>query len=250
MVQQLAKSPLTWSIGGVGAIAALAIALSYLSTASGPAPAPELTSNEQATSPWQQGTDLGWQAAVAAQTAQTQADWQQVGDLWSQAIAALERVPAEDPNYAQAQAKADAYRSNRAIARDRQAQASGAPRAATVSPLQDALASGEPAFTFAPGPDNRAIGRSADGQATVELTGDRATLVLHRRQPGTALTMAQMVYANQFVALAAPEATAQPWLLEGLRAAQANQPQSVTIGDPVTVSAKPEAIAITVVTDP
>ncbi|MGB3202384.1 MAG: hypothetical protein WBA99_15875 [Nodosilinea sp.] len=250
MVHQLAKSSLTWSIGGVGAIAAVLIGWSYLSTASGPAPAPELPFNERTTSPWQLGTDLGWQAAVAAQTAQTQAEWHQVSDLWSQAIAALERVPAEDPNYAQAQAKAEAYRSNRAIARNRQAQTSGAAQAATVSTLQNALASGKPAFTFVSGPANTMLGRSADGLATVELAGDRATLVLPRREPGTPLTMTQVVYANQFVALAAPEATAQPWLSKGLRAAQANQPQSVTVGDPVTVSAKPEAIAIIVVTDP
>ncbi|HZG40304.1 MAG TPA: hypothetical protein VEZ50_16625 [Nodosilinea sp.] len=43
MVLNLAKSPLTWSIGGVGAIAIALIGLSYLSQ--NRAPAPEITLN-------------------------------------------------------------------------------------------------------------------------------------------------------------------------------------------------------------
>lgn len=251
MVQHLAKSPLVWSIGGVGAIAAVAIGLSYLGQSNGQSspPEPKLTLNNFSASPWQQGTDLGWQAAVAAQTAQTQADWQRVSDLWGQAIAALEGVPADDPNYAQAKAKAKEYRGNRAIAGDRLALASPAPSAPAASDLQKALASAQPAFNFAPGPANRTLGRSADGLATVELAGDRATLVLPRGN-GDSLTMAQVVYARQFVALAAPEAAAQPWLLDALRAAQRAQPPLIPAGAPVTVSAEPETLAITVVTDP
>ncbi|MGG6239065.1 hypothetical protein ACQ4N7_10535 [Nodosilinea sp. AN01ver1] len=252
MVQQLAKSPLAWSIGGVGAIAAAAIALSYLAENNRQSNTgePELTLNNLSVSPWQQGTGLGWQAAVAAQSAQTQADWQRVSDLWGQAIAALERVPTADANYAQAQAKAEEYRGNRAIAGDRMAEASPAPSSPAARDLQTALASTEPAFTFAPGPASSVRGRSADGLATVELAGDRATLRLPRSENGAALTMAQVVYANQFVALAAPEAAAQPWLLDALRAAQRNQPLPIPAGAPVAVSAEPETLAITVVSDP
>ncbi|MBE9113279.1 hypothetical protein IQ273_28280 [Nodosilinea sp. LEGE 07298] len=248
MVQHLAKSPLAWSIGGVGAIAAVVIGLSYLGQSN--LPEPELTLNNFAVSPWQQGTDLGWQAAVAAQSAKTQADWQQVSDLWGQAIAALESVPTDDPNYAQAQAKAEEYRDNRVIAADRLAQASATPRSPAVSNLQDALASVEPAFTFAPGPGVSVLGRSVDGLAAVELAGDRATLVLPRGEQGNSLTMAQVVYANQFVALAAPNVAAQAWLLDGLRAAQNSQPLPIPAGTPITFSIEPETISITVVTDP
>ena len=252
MVQQLAKSPLAWSIGGVGAIAAVAIGLSYWgqSNEQSHPGKPELTLNNLSVSPWQQGTELGWQAAVAAQSAQTQADWQGVIALWEEAIAALELVPTDDPNYAQAQAKAEEYRGNRAIAGDRLTKATPAPNASAASDLQTALANTEPAFTFAPGPANRTVGRSADGLATVELAGDRATLRLPRSETGAALTMAQVVYTNQFVALAAPDAAAQPWLLDALRAAQRNQAAPIPAGAPITVSAEPAALSITVTTDP
>ncbi|MBW4485219.1 MAG: hypothetical protein KME14_22000 [Tildeniella torsiva UHER 1998/13D] len=250
MVLNLAKSPLARSIGGVGAIAAVLIGASYLATASDPDPEPDQTINQLSISPWQQGTDLGWQAAVEAQTAQTQADWQRVSDLWGQAIAALETVPATDANYAQAQAKAEQYRGNRAIAGDRLAKVGPAASAPIVSDLQTALAAAEPAFTFAPGPNARTVGRSADGLATVELGGDRATLVLPRSPQDKTLTMAQVVYANQFLALAAPEAAAQPWLLESLRNVQRNQPPTIPAEAPVTLSAGAESLSITVVTEP
>ncbi|PSR16273.1 hypothetical protein C8255_18710 [filamentous cyanobacterium CCP3] len=252
MVQHLAKSPLAWSIGGVGAIAAAAIGLSYLAENNQPSnpPEPELTLNNISISPWQQGTELGWQAAVAAQTAQTQADWQRVIALWEGAIAALELVPTDDPNYAQAQAKAEEYRGNRAIAGDRLAKASPALGLAAASDLQKALASTKPAFTFAPGSASPIRGRSTDGLATVELAGERATLLLPRGENGAALTMAQVVYANRFVALAAPEAAAQPWLLDALGAAQRNQSPPIPAGAPVTISAGSETLSITVITEP
>ncbi|MBW4461810.1 MAG: hypothetical protein KME47_16445 [Nodosilinea sp. WJT8-NPBG4] len=248
MVPNLAKSSLVKSIGGVGAIAAVLIGMSYLPMASGPAPELTLTNSS---SPWQQGTDLGWQAAVAAQTAQTQTDWQQVSDLWGQAIAALETVPATDANSAQAQAKAEEYRGNQAIAGDRLAEASPAPSVSTAaSDLQTALATAEPAFTFSPGPNARTVGRSADGLATVELVSDRATLVLPRSPQGKTPTMAQVVYASQFLALAAPEANSQPWLLESLRNVQRNQPPTIPSEAPVTLNAGAESLTITVMTEP
>lgn len=249
MVLNLAKSPLVISIGGVGAIAAALIGLSYLPPTGDPVPDPELTLNNLTVSPWQQGTDLGWQAAVAAQSAQSQADWQRVSDLWGQAIAALERVPETDANYSQAQAKAEDYRGNRAIAVDRQASAPAVALPATTN-LQRALAAAEPTFTFTPGTSNPAVGKSADGLAIVELTNDRATLILPRSAQGETLTMAQVVYANQFLALAAPTAWAQPWLLESLRAVQSNQPQVIPAAEPVILNAGPESLSITVVSEP
>lgn len=251
MVLNLAKSPLARSIGGVGAIAAVLIGASYLATASDPEPTPDQPINQLSISPWQQGTDLGWQAAVEAQTAKTQADWQRVSDLWGQAIAALESVPETDANYAQAQAKAEGYRGNRAIAGDRLAKASPAASAPTVaSDLQTALATAEPVFTFSPSSNARTVGRSADGLATVELEGDRATLVLPRSPQDKTLTMAQVVYANQFLTLAAPETATQPWLLESLRNVQHNQPPTIPAEAPVTLSAGAESLSITVVTEP
>lgn len=249
MVLNLVKSPLVRSIGGVGAIAAVLIGASYLATASDPDSTPDQTTNQLSVSPWQQGTDLGWQAAVEAQTAKTQADWQRVSDLWDQAIATLEAVPPSDANYAQAQAKAAQYRGNRAIARDRLAKASPSPSTAT-SALQTALAAAKPSFTFSSDAANRTVGQSADGLATVELTGDRATLVLPRSPQNKALTMAQVVYANQFLTLAAPETATQPWLLEGLRDVQRNQPPTLPADAPVIFSTAPESLTITVMTEP
>ncbi|MBD1915475.1 MULTISPECIES: hypothetical protein [Cyanophyceae] len=247
----LAKSPWVRSIGGVGAIAATLISLSYLSMAGDPAPAPELTLNNFSVSPWQQGTDFGWQAAVAAQTAQTPADWQRVSDLWGQAIATLESVPATDATDAQAQAKAEQYRGNRAIAGDRLAKASPSASVPTAaSNLQTALAAAEPAFTFSPGPNARTVGRSADGLATVELGRDRATLVLPRSPQGKTLTMAQVVHANQFLTLATPETATQPWLIESLRNVQRNQPPAIPAEVPVILSAGADSLSITVVTEP
>lgn len=240
MVHNLAKSPLAWSIGGVGAIALALIGGSYWAP-NAPSAAEPVTPNISI-SPWQQGTDLGWQAAVAAQSAQSRADWQQVGALWGQAIAALEAVPKDDPRYAEAQTKVADYRGNQAIAGERQAKASAAPSNPAASDLQTALS----AFTFAPG-DTGTVGRSADGLATVELVGNQATLVLPRRD--ASLTMAQVVYAQQFVALTTPEATA-PWLLEGLRAAQGDRPQPLPADVPVTLSIEPETLSITATTAP
>ena len=256
MVLKLAKSPLVISIGGVGAIAIALIGFAYLREAPALAPAdPDILLNNLSVSPWQRGKDLGWQAAVAAQTAQSQGDWQQVVDLWGQAIAVLESVPAGDADYDQAQAKAEEYRGNRAIAANRQATASpsaAAEPAAAAAPatadIQAALAASDLAFRFTPGSAaNSAVGKSADGLATVELVGDRATLVLPRTAQDTSLTMAQVVYARQFLALAAPGASAQPWLLESLRTAQSNQPQPVPTDAPVTLSVGPGSLSITVV---
>lgn len=251
MVLNLAKSPLVISIGGVGAIAATLIGLAYLREAPAPGPTdPDISLNNLAVSPWQQGKDLGWQAAVAAQTAQSQDEWQQVTALWDQAIAALESIPAGDADYDQAQAKAEEYRGNRAIAANRQTAAVPASTtglATATTDLQNALAASDLAFTFIPSTADRAVGKSADGLATVELAGDRATLVLPRTAQDTSLTMAQVVYARQFLALAAPAASAQLWLLESLRTVQSSQPQPIPTDAPVTLNVGPGSLSITVV---
>ncbi|WOD38167.1 hypothetical protein [Nodosilinea sp. E11] len=239
MVQNLRKFSLFWSIGGVGAIA---IALLGLFSPGYDPTEPQITLNSLSPAPWQQGTALGWQAAVAAQTAQSPAEWQQVSDLWGEAIAALESVPSDDANFAQAQAKAEEYRGNQAIALARQAVARPA---AALADLQQALAASDPAFTFTPDPAGRLVGQSADGLATVELAGDRATLVLPRSDQG-ALTMAQVVYANQFLALTAPEAANQPWLLTGLRDVQGDRPVTLPVSAPVTLRTQAQAIEIMV----
>jgi hypothetical protein len=261
MVQNLVKSPLTWSIGGVGAIAIVIILASYLGQTPDPDPdpdpglAPGSTLDGLSSSLWQQGTALGWQAAVAAQTAQTQAEWQQVVALWGQAIVPLGRVPGGDPNYAQAQAKVAEYQANQAIAEVRRARA----RAEAVSPvapaLQKALSAAPIPFAFAPSPTAKAAtttvtGRSADGLATVELADNRATLVVPRSDQNGALTMTQVVYASQFLAIAAPAVPSQPWLLESLRNVQRDRPPTIPVGTPVTVSVGPETLVITTVSQP
>jgi hypothetical protein len=249
MMQNLARSPLTWSIGGVGAIAIALGGLSYLGQGEPATPASEITFNHLAASPWQHSQDLGWQAAVAAQSAQTQTDWQRVADLWGEAIAALENVPAGDDRYAQAQAKIQEYRSNRAIATTHQVKAGSGPASAAVN-LPKALANAQPAFTFTPGPaPHTLLGQSADSLARIELTDHRATLILPRSQPG-ALTMAQVVYARQFLAIAAPQSATQPWLLESLRDLQRNQTPSIPADALITLDAGSKSLAITVVTGP
>ncbi len=267
MVQNLAKSPLTWSIGGVGAIAIAVIMAAYLGQPPDPDPdlaaasdaasgtTPNSTPDGLSSSLWQQGTALGWQAAVAAQTAQTQAEWQQVVVLWGQAIVPLGRVPKDSSQYAQAQAKVAEYQANQAIAETRRARA----RAEAVIPvnpsLQTALSAAPIPFTFAPGSAAMAAsatvtGRSADGLAAVELAGNRATLVVPRSDQNGALTMTQVVYASQFLAIAAPAAPSQPWLLESLRNVQRDRPPTIPVGTPVTVSVGPETLVITTVSQP
>ncbi len=244
-----AQSPLAWSIGGVGAIAITLIGVSYLSQGDPAIPGPELSATPSAQSLWQQGKDLGWQAAVAAQGAQTQADWQRVAGLWDEAIALLEQVPAEAPDHSQAKAKAEEYRRNRAVALTRQGQNSSGPAPASpMISLQRALAATDPAFTFTPVGD-ALVGLSEDGLARVELVGNRATLILPTDGQGD-LTMAQVVYAHNFVAIAAPGAQDQPWLFEGLRAVQRNQPPTLPADAPITLSAGAETLAITVVAEP
>ncbi len=250
IVESLIKSPLAWSIGGVGVIAIALIGVDYLRQPTEPSPSAAITLNTVETSlPWQQGKALGWQAAVAAQTAHTQADWQGVADLWAQAIALLESISEGEADSLQAQAKVEEYRANQAIAAQRQANAPSGSREGrppAIADLSRALAAADTAFTFAPGPaPNTLVGQSADGLATVELTSRRATLVLPRSPQGE-LTMAQVVYVQQFLAVVDPETAVQPWLVEGLRQVQGDRPPTPPPHATVSLSASPTAVSVTV----
>ena len=88
--------------------AAIALALASC-TASVPTPTP--TPDYLA-----QGKTQGYTAAVAAQTAATPEQWATVANKWQRAIDDLDRVPQEDPTYAEAQAKRDEYSKNKLIA--------------------------------------------------------------------------------------------------------------------------------------
>jgi len=134
-----------------------------------------------------------------------------------------------------------------AIATTRQSGTQSSPASGIVK-LRRALATADPAFTFAPGPAaNTLVGQSADGLARVELVGNRATLVLPTSGQGE-LTMAQVVYTRQFLAIAAPDISTQPWLFEALRAAQRNQPLPAKA--PITLSAEAGALSVTVTAQP
>ncbi|MCW6038986.1 hypothetical protein K4A83_22425 [Spirulina subsalsa FACHB-351] len=59
--------------------------------------------------PFRDAVNKAMEAANAVQTAQTQAEWQQVAQTWQEAIALMQQVPADDPNYATAQEKVTEY---------------------------------------------------------------------------------------------------------------------------------------------
>jgi hypothetical protein len=250
MVQQLLRSPLMRSISAVGAIAGIVVGVAYLQPGDPAASKPQPPGPELTVSPLVRGKDLGWRAAVASQSAKTSADWQRVAALWGQAIAALEQVPAGAADYPQAQTKAQEYRQNQAIAQQRQAIAPARPSPPAPTGLASALAAAEPAFSLVPGPaPNTWVGQSEDGLARVEVAGNRASLTLPRSPQGD-LTMAQVVYAQHFLAIAAPDIDPQPWLIAELRNAQSNaqsiaQP-ALSAAAPVAIGAEPEALTLTV----
>jgi hypothetical protein len=123
MVRDTIKCPLWWSIGSVGVITVSVVALSYwqhhqeqAAAQTGGMPVGAVTPLNRfeptATDPWARALDFGWAAAVATQTAETEADWRRVGDLWMQAIVELERVPPTSPQKVEAQAKVQQYLAN------------------------------------------------------------------------------------------------------------------------------------------
>ncbi|TVQ50924.1 MAG: hypothetical protein EA366_16190 [Spirulina sp. DLM2.Bin59] len=59
--------------------------------------------------PFRDAVNKAMDAANAVQVAQDQADWQAVAVQWQEAIALMQQVPADDPNYAIAQEKVTEY---------------------------------------------------------------------------------------------------------------------------------------------
>lgn len=105
---------------------ALAIALPLASCQSEPqasaepVPAPTATATPTPeVDYYQQGLEKGKAAAVAAGTASDKEGWQGVVDGWDQAVATLRKVPADNPNYQQAQAKIKSYQAASGVAVDR-----------------------------------------------------------------------------------------------------------------------------------
>ncbi|NJK99485.1 MAG: hypothetical protein HC910_02570 [Spirulinaceae cyanobacterium SM2_1_0] len=70
-----------------------------------PQAAPPVTSQ----TPFRDGVNAATSAAEAVQTAQSPEQWQAVVQQWQQAIALMQAVPAEDPNYTVAQQKVAEY---------------------------------------------------------------------------------------------------------------------------------------------
>ena len=77
------------------------------------------TEQTQETGPvdfYQEALNYGMQAAIAAQTAETEQEWATVSGLWSQAIGHLQSVPEYNPKYATVQQKISEYQTNREYA--------------------------------------------------------------------------------------------------------------------------------------
>lgn len=64
------------------------------------------------------GKQQGYEAALAAQSA-AENQWQPVSQKWNAAISSLSQVPADHPDYAEAQAKIVEYTANFEVARNR-----------------------------------------------------------------------------------------------------------------------------------
>ena len=245
MVHSAVKSPLALSIGGVGLIVMGVIALSYLQQSPGlderPTSSEAITASDTAelvkptaTDPWGRAMEYGWAAATAAQSAQTQADWKRVGDLWLQAVAELEQIPQDSPQAAQAQAKRQEYLKNFGKAEERRATAPAEPQTAdpqlSQTMMQSALENTPLAYSFT-GPQGR-VGKSADGMATVQFSGpadDLSEVRLVVKGKDAPPSMAQMVYANQFLAVVAPDWTVRTrWLSSSLQRLRDKPGQPIT----------------------
>jgi hypothetical protein len=134
MVRDTIKSPLWWSIGSVGVIAVSVVALSYWHhyqeqavAQAGAMPVSAVTPLNgfapTATDPWERALEFGWAAAVATQTAETEAEWRRVGDLWMQAIVELERVSQTSPQKVKTRARVQQYLANFEYAKSEQSKA-------------------------------------------------------------------------------------------------------------------------------
>jgi hypothetical protein len=260
MVHGAVKSPLALSIGSVGLIVVGIIGLSYLRQSPGldgltnpPQASADLQTAElikpTATDPWGRAMEYGWAAAVAAQSAQTQADWKRVGDLWLQAVAELEQIPPNSPQAAQAQAKLQEYLKNFDKAEERRATAPAENPTGSLKlsqgTMQSILENTPLAYTF--GGSQGRVGKSADGMAMVEFSGPADNLSQVRlavKGQDAPPSMAQMVYANQFLAVVAPDWTVRNrWLSSSFKHLRNNP------GKPVTSDYGPRQIRLSLEPD-
>ena len=244
MVHETMRSPLVWSIGGVGLIAGGVVALSYwnhyqprISAQQGAMPVESVTPSNPAeptaTDPLERAKAFGWEAAVAAQTAETEADWRRVGDLWLQAIAELGQVSQNSPQQAEAQAKIQEYLANFDYAEAEKAktkpETSSISRGAAFEGVQTALAAGPMKVQFSNDPEaskGAAItGTSADGRASVDIsladkTVSQMELRLSKTSGSKAVSMGDVVYTHQFLGTVLPEVAGQgSWITRSLKQA-------------------------------
>ena len=92
-----------------------------------PTPTPEDTQTAQINY-YQRAINRASSAVAIGQSAQSQDDWRLVAGRWEQAIALLQKVPQENPNYSTAQQKIEEYQQNLAAT---QQQADGTATPAT-----------------------------------------------------------------------------------------------------------------------
>lgn len=74
-----------------------------------PAATPAAPNVPPSQTPFRDAVNKAMEAANAVQTAQSSEEWQAVVILWQEAIALMQQVPQEDPNYQTAQQKVTEY---------------------------------------------------------------------------------------------------------------------------------------------
>ncbi len=79
-------------------------------------PASPTAAASPAADPFREAVNRATRAADLTQTARTRQEWQTVANQWREAIALMQAVPADSPNYAVAQDRAVAYQKNLAYA--------------------------------------------------------------------------------------------------------------------------------------
>ncbi|MBE9187498.1 hypothetical protein IQ270_23320, partial [Microcoleus sp. LEGE 07076] len=72
---------------------------------------------------WREAVNKAQQAAILAQTAQSQNEWIAVASEWQKAVGLMKSVPSTSPNYSKAQQKAAEYQANLIVANRRAAAA-------------------------------------------------------------------------------------------------------------------------------
>jgi hypothetical protein len=252
MANETMRSPLIWSIGGVGLVVGGLVALSYWryyqpefeaqpDAMPIEATAPVDRFEPLTTNPWDRAMEFGWEAAVAAQTAATEMEWRRVGDLWLQAIAELEQVPQDSPRRAEVQAKIQEYLVNFDHAESEKAKARPAPQAAAPllsgERLKPILADGPMKAQFSASSvkgQPMTIGTTVNGQARVELLGPidsltQVNLVLPKSEAASPLTMANLVYAHHVLSAAVmTEEVPKQWLTTSLKQVEATPDRPVS----------------------